>query len=212
MEAIKLIIAVDDYLFRKDLCKIIGSEPGFDATEAASWKELEKLSSKISPNVILANWRLCLHCDVAIISNYNREHYLLVIAEEDPEECLIEAMKAGARGIIMRNASKSDLLTAIHAVSSGAYLFCKETSKTLLKSLLPIPAEEERKDEDSSISKREKDILRYISNGFTNSEIAEKLFISAHTVATHRRNLLQKINAKNTAALVRYASKHGLLT
>jgi len=213
MKEIKLIIADDYSLFREGLCSIIGSEPGFHVEGASSWKELEELSLQISPDTVVANWRLFEQGNAANIGDtcppYQKYH-LLVVCEENPEKCLIDAIKAGARGVILKNASKNDLLTAIRAVASGAYYFCKETSAALFSLLLRSTVEEVQ-DEESSLSKREKVILKYISNGFTNAEIAEKLFISAHTVATHRRNLLQKINAKNTAALVRYASKHGLL-
>jgi DNA-binding NarL/FixJ family response regulator len=104
----------------------------------------------------------------------------------------------GALGYLLKNASKEDLLDAIHTANKGQPYFSREVQETLKAGqdvTLPI------------LTRREKEVLELIVDGMTNNEIAEKLFISVTTVNSHRKNLLTKLKAKNTAALVRIATQ-----
>lgn len=114
-------------------------------------------------------------------------------------------MENGASGYILKNASKDELLEAIHAVHDGNIYFSGEVGqalKTYQRSSRPeLPV----------LSRREKEILALIAEGYTNPQIAEKLFVSPFTVDTHRRNLLTKLDVKNTATLIRFAVEHQLI-
>lgn len=107
----------------------------------------------------------------------------------------------GAVGYILKNASKEELLKAIETVSSGKNYLNMEVLSALRKNNNGMPI----------ITKREKEVLLLIAEGFTNKEIGEKLFISIPTVNSHRKSLLEKFNAKNTAILIGFANKHGLI-
>lgn len=114
-------------------------------------------------------------------------------------------MENGASGYILKNASKEELINAIHAVHEGNIFFSGEVSQALQDyqkfSQVELPV----------LSRREKEILILIAEGYTNPEIAEKLFVSHFTVDSHRKNLLAKLNAKNTASLIRFAMEHKLI-
>lgn len=211
MDNITVIVADDHSLFREGLCAILSSEHEIEARGAGSWNEMVTLSSQIKPDVILLDSYLADSCK-SLSKGHLGSHYNIVILLPDKDhQCIVEGIRSGVKGFILKNVTKNDLIIALKAVAQGNYYFCKEISKVLLNQFIHQPAPEPAHGIDSFLSKREKDILKYISQGFTNNQIAEELFISAHTVATHRRNLLQKINVKNTAGLVRYASKLGLL-
>jgi DNA-binding NarL/FixJ family response regulator len=111
----------------------------------------------------------------------------------------------GASGYILKNSAKEEMIRAIHAVHEGHLYFSGEVGLALKEfqktssSALPV------------LSKREKEILQLITEGLTNPEIAEKLFVSHFTVDTHRKNLLAKLNVKNTASLVRVAIQEKLV-
>ncbi|MGF6929217.1 DNA-binding NarL/FixJ family response regulator [Chitinophaga sp. W2I13] len=109
-------------------------------------------------------------------------------------------LDSGASGCLMKNADKEELLRAIHDVYSGHTYLSAELKQSLKKDLLPL-----------HITKREKEVLWLIANGHTNHEIAEKLFISSDTVDSHRRNLLGKFNARNTAMLIKCAVDNKVL-
>ena len=114
-------------------------------------------------------------------------------------------MENGASGYILKNSSREELIEAIHAVHSGAIFFSGEVGEALnayqksAKTDLPV------------LSGREKEILGLIAEGYTNPQIAEKIFLSPFTVDSHRKNLLAKLNAKNTALLIKLAVENKLL-
>lgn len=119
-------------------------------------------------------------------------------------------LKNGASGYILKNANKEEVIEAIYSVFAGKRYLDKEVNELIVndisssksagsKNLLP------------SLSRREKEILQLIMDEFTNQEIADKLFISLGTVETHRRNMLAKVGARNTAGLVRMALEYNLL-
>jgi DNA-binding NarL/FixJ family response regulator len=114
-------------------------------------------------------------------------------------------MENGASGYILKNSSKEDLVEAIHAVCEGRIYFSGEVSEVLRQyqksSETKVPA----------LSRREKEVLELIAEGYTNPQIAEKLFVSPFTVDSHRKNLIAKLNAKNTASLIRFAVENKLI-
>ncbi|MCW3118124.1 MAG: DNA-binding response regulator [Chitinophagaceae bacterium] len=114
-------------------------------------------------------------------------------------------MENGASGYILKNSSKEELLKAIHTVNNGGIFFSGEAGDALKEyqksSKIQLP----------ELSRREKEILGLIAEGYTNPQIAEKIFLSPFTVDSHRKNLLAKLNVKNTASLIRLAVERKLI-
>lgn len=126
---------------------------------------------------------------IVVLTSYNQRYY-------------IESMlQNGAMGYLLKNAEPSEIIEAIICVAEGESYFCREVKEIL-------------KNKDQSpifISKRELEVLRLIAQGMTNQDIADKLFISPLTVDSHRKNLIMKLGAKNTASLIHIASQDGLI-
>lgn len=120
---------------------------------------------------------------------------ILGLSTYNQQSIIQDMMKSGASGYLLKNASKEELLDAIEAVMAGEEYLCFDAEESLqnTENLVPI------------ITKREKEVLGLICEGFTNPEIAEKLFISLPTANTHRKSLLAKFGAKNVASLVKIA-------
>jgi DNA-binding NarL/FixJ family response regulator len=116
---------------------------------------------------------------------------------------VMKMMENGASGYILKNADKKELLEAIREVNKGKTYLSFEAAQAMRK--------ENASPNIPLITRREKEILTLIAEGFTNPEIAEKLFVSASTVDSHRKNLLAKLNVKNTASLVKFAVDHSLI-
>lgn len=114
-------------------------------------------------------------------------------------------MENGASGYILKNSSKEELIKAIHTVYDGGIFFSGEAGEALsayqrsFRTELPV------------LTPREKEILELIAEGYTNPQIAEKIFLSQFTVDSHRKNLLAKLNVKNTATLIKLAVEHKLI-
>jgi DNA-binding NarL/FixJ family response regulator len=114
-------------------------------------------------------------------------------------------MENGASGYILKNSSKEELIGAIHSIYEGNIFFNGEVGQALTayqrSSMIELPA----------LTRREKEILELIAEGYTNPQIAEKIFLSQFTVDTHRKNILAKLNVKNTASLIRFAVEQKLI-
>lgn len=114
-------------------------------------------------------------------------------------------MENGASGYILKNSSKEELLKAIHTVNGGGIFFSGEAGEALKE------YQKSSKAQMPELSPREKEILGLIAEGYTNPQIAEKIFLSQFTVDSHRKNLLAKLNVKNTAMLIKLAVENKLL-
>lgn len=114
-------------------------------------------------------------------------------------------MENGASGYILKNSSKEELIEAIHTVHGGGIFFSGEAGEALQA------YQQSSKTELPVLSSREKEILGLIAEGYTNPQIAEKIFLSQFTVDSHRKNLLAKLNVKNTASLIRLAIEQKLI-
>lgn len=119
-----------------------------------------------------------------------------------------QMMKNGASGFIPKNTSKQELVEAIHTVMRGGRYLSHSASQTLLDELRQPGQQLYALIPD--LTTREQEVLRYICKGQTTAEIAEALFVSPHTIETHRRHLLSKMGARNTADLVRLAMEKGM--
>ena len=117
-------------------------------------------------------------------------------------------LRAGADGYILKNTGKDELITAIEKVMQGESYFSKEVTERIMEGLQGKKTEHHPMMVE--LTEREKDVLRLIAQELTSHEIADKLFISFHTVETHRKNLISKLQVKNIAGLVKYALQNGL--
>ena len=134
---------------------------------------------------------------------------ILAISMHGEHNYIMKMIEAGATGYILKNAGKDEMLMAIESVVKGGSYFSSDVSAELFKQLQQH-SDKTKAEHQAPLTKREVEILRLIAQEFSNAEIAEKLFISIRTVDTHRRNLIEKLEVKNTAGLVRYALKNGL--
>lgn len=204
---IKIIIADDHSIIRdglrsmlekNDFCKIVG--------EAANGAELLNLLNETSCDIVCTDISMPVMDGVEatkqIVEKFPNTKVMCLSMHEEAG-FIKQMMEAGAVGYVFKDSSKDELKTAIEAVYSGKKYF----NQKLFDILLNI---ESNGKEVSILSSREKEILKLIAEEYTNPEIAEKLFLSVRTIDTHRQNLIQKLDVKNTAGLVKYAIKTGL--
>jgi len=164
------------------------------------------------------------HIDIAILDmnmpkvngnetiKFLKENYpdirILVFSMLNNHDSIKRTVEAGVNGYLLKSSSSEELITALHSIIDGGHYFCEESTKTIMKGLAGVKFGNSIAIEE--ITPREQDILQFICKEYTNAEIAEQLNISVRTVDSHRRNLLQKIGAKNTAGLVKFAIRSGL--
>ncbi len=122
---------------------------------------------------------------------------ILMLTSYDEFTLVNRAITAGASGYILKNALSEEVVQGIEAVMTGNTYFSKEIERLMKK----------RTNDSIWLTKREQELLRYIVEGYTNQEIADKMFLSIETIKTYRKNLTQKLGSKNTAELVRIAMR-----
>ena len=137
---------------------------------------------------------------------------VLALSMFNEESFVTEILNNGAQGYILKNTGRIELMKAIRTVHSGTSYFSEAVTQTIMKSLVKNnQIEDSQKASIPKVSRREKEVLGLIIKEFTTQEIADQLFISLKTVESHRSNLLAKLNARNTAGLVRIALENKLL-
>ncbi len=201
--AIKLFIVDDHYMVIEGIHSILQNETTIEwmghATNAASC--LAFLQHQ-QPDVILMDINLPDKSGIDLCNEVKQKHpaiQILGLSTFNQQSFIEKMMSNGASGYVLKNASQQELMEAIHTVVKGKKFLSFDAALALRKpdneSNLPV------------ITRREKEVLELIADGMTNNVIAQKLFISSTTVDTHRKNLLAKFEAKNTASLIRIAAQ-----
>jgi len=174
-------------------------------------KEMLKNMSTHYPDVLLLDINLPDSNGIELCTELTKKYPdIRVIALSNYSESgfIKNMIRAGAMSYLLKNTSEKELITAIKRVYKGEKYFPQNIRNILLNEGLGINASESF---IPKLSRREKEILKLIYNEHTNHEIAEKLFISTKTVESHRKNLLQKLNVRNTAGLIKVAITKGLI-
>jgi two-component system response regulator NreC len=143
----------------------------------------------------------------------NPKTKILIMSLTDSEEIILKTIKAGAKGFLGPESSYRDLVEAIYTIRSGHDYFSKSITQLLLNRYIKNLKEDDNGPENdlSSLSARQVEILKFWGNGFSNQEIAEKLFISIRTVESHKNHIMQKLNLKNTVDLVKFGIKNNII-
>ncbi len=140
-----------------------------------------------------------------LIKQQHPDINIIAISIYNERSMITKMLQNGATGYILKNASAEELYTAIKTVVNKSLYFSTDVQRSLFEAALDDPLDLPR------LTRREEEVLRCIGEGKTTSEMASQLFVSTHTIETHRRNLMQKFNVSNSAALIRMATQYNLL-
>lgn len=147
---------------------------------------------------------------VQLASHYPRIR-VLVISVSNDEEAVLKSIKAGAKGFLAKDTSRTELLEAIYSLRNGHEFFSNSITVLLLnKYIRKLKTDDDRPD-IRSLSSREIEIMKMWGNSFTNKEIADKLFLSVRTVETHKNHIMQKLNLKTSVDLVKFAIRNNII-
>ncbi|HZV47704.1 MAG TPA: response regulator transcription factor [Thermodesulfovibrionales bacterium] len=206
---IKVIIADDHVIFRQGLQNLLQSSKHIAiAGEAGTGPETINLITREKPDIAILDISMPGFDGFEILQRIQSEGMntkVIFLTMYKDTLTAKKALQSGASGYVLKDNAFEDLLYAIRTVSAGGTFISPSVSKSILKA----PANEGK--EPQILTLRECEVLRLISSGLTNKQIAEKLFISVKTVETHRTNIMQKLDVHTVAALVRYAIKIGLI-
>lgn len=211
---LKILIADDHKMFRDGIIAILEKEEDIEiAGEAGNAQEVFDALAKEKVDILLLDVSLGNNNGIEItktLKNRYEELKIVFISMHSESNYVMSALEVGAAGYLLKDAGKSEMLTAIRAVANGGTYYGKKVSQILMEHLQRKNFKSPKEEEKVMLTRRELEVLKLLASEFSNQEIADKLFISSRTVDTHRRNLLEKLKLKNNAGLVRYAIKNGL--
>lgn len=216
MANIKIGIVDDHKIVRDGIKVMVEDHPGFDIIcEAENGKVAVDQCSSHNVDVVIMDITMPEMDGIEatrIIKNEYPDIKILALTMLSEDQHIRKMIKAGASGYILKSSGKQELIKAIETIIDGKHYFSNDATQAILQELVTPDVNKINDEDDVHITEREREVLKLIVNEFTNQEIAEKLFVSVRTIDAHRRNLLQKTGAKNTAGLVKYALKNRLFS
>ncbi len=215
LNSIRLLIADDHEIFRDGLVLMLSKQPHLILEgQAEDGQELIDMVKKKPPDIVLTDIKMP-RMDGIEATRYIRTWFpqvnIIALSMFDEENLIVDMLEAGAKGYLLKNADKQEILEAIENVYQSRVFYCQHTSAKLATMIVKSKFNPYRKTESIEFTDREKDIVKLICLQFTAQEIADKLFLSKRTVEGYRTRILEKMNVKNTAGVVIFALKHGII-
>ncbi|GAB3527916.1 response regulator transcription factor [Pontibacter brevis] len=217
---VRLVLTDDHKIVREGIKALLNQDNSVQvAGEAASGKELLEFLAHTPVDIVM------LDISMPDMDGYEtmkllRKNYpdvkVLVLSMMDDERHVHQMLEGGAAGYLLKNTSVNEMLSAIQLIAGGIQYVSPALTLNLLHRVKKSPQflfnQGNGKKAYKQLSKRETEVLQLISEGHTNAEISEVLFTSKRTVETHRQNLLEKTQTKNTAALIKFAVLNGIIS
>jgi DNA-binding NarL/FixJ family response regulator len=209
------VVLVDDHaLVRQGFRRILEDDPDIEVVgEAGSGLDAVALVKKTDPDVVVMDMSMPemngLHATMELVKQRPGTKVLILSMYSD-EQYVKNALDAGAKGYILKNAIENDLTRAVRAVAAGDQYLAPELSSVLIRAI-QTGSFEKSADPYDRLTQREKQVLQLIAHGKSNKEIAVMLDLSVNTVAVHRANLMSALGVHKTAELVLFAVKKGLV-
>jgi len=210
---IKITIADSHFLSRKGLAVVLNENKDFTLlAEALSTSDLVNQALFYQPDLIIIDYtsaNFSLTGLESIVKKYPKAK-ILAITELQSNSSISKALKTGVTSHLLKDCDQDEIVEAIYKTAEGQQFMCGKIVTSLLEEK-PANAVESSC-EGLNISEREMEIIRLIAEGLSNKEVADKLFLSTHTVTTHRKNIMNKLGVNNTAGLVLFAVRENLIS
>lgn len=215
MSQIKIILADDHTVIRSGLRALLERQPDFTVVaEAEDGRQAIQLAAAHAPDVIVM--------DVAMpnlngieatrqIATAQPKVAIVVLSMHSDESYVMRALKAGARGYLLKDSAEADLIQAIRTVVLGKSFFSPAISKMLLEDYGRNLQQRGMEDSYDLLTPREREVLQLAAEGKSNKEVAALLNLSLYTVETHRTNLMQKLNLHSVPEMILYAVRKGII-
>lgn len=211
---IRVLVADDHTVVREGIRHVLEREPGFEVVaEAANGSEVLPLAERHRPDVAVLDISMPGESGIQVAAQLRQrlpEIRILILSMYDNAEYVLESVRAGAHGYILKDTAATELRRAIRAVQNGEAFLSPPVASRLTAAVRGELEREARTGDLGSLTAREREVLRGIVRGQTNKEIAAALGISHRTVETHRESLMRKLRIRTVAGLTRFALEAGL--
>ena len=216
MGKLRLLLGDDHTLFRHGLLKILEERPEWTViAEVGDGRECVRQAVALKPDVAILDIGMPLLNGIEATRQIVRRVdtvAVLILSMHADEPYIMEALQAGAKGYLLKDSAGKDLIRGIEVVATGKSFFSPAVSKVLLDDYVRRMSNAGVTDRYQTLSEREREVFQLIAEGHTNKTIAEMLAVSPTTIETHRAHILHKLDIHNTAELVLYAVRRGVIS
>ncbi len=216
MARIRILLGDDHTLVRQGFRKILEERPDWEVVaEASDGRDAVRQALAARPDIAILDVGMPLLNGIEAtrqIVQHTPNTRVLILSMHSAEAYVIQALKAGARGYLLKDSADVELIRGVAAIAAGKSFFSPAVSKIMLDDYVRRLTEKGISDRYDSLSEREREIFQLIAEGHSNKEIADLLSLSPATVETHRAHILEKLDVHNTAELVLYAVRRGVIS
>ncbi|MDQ2887022.1 MAG: response regulator transcription factor [Chloroflexota bacterium] len=212
---IRILLADDHTILRAGLKMMLNAQPDMEVIgEAQDGRQAIHEARRLQPDIVLMDITMPDLNGIEATREIKKvapDVRVLILTMHEHDEYIFQALRAGASGYMLKEAADTELITALHVIRSGQFYLSPMAQSVMVGDYLQRVRTGEEKDSYSSLTEREREILKLVAEGYTNNQIAERLVISPKTVDTHRTHIMDKLNLHSRAELVKYAMRRGLL-
>lgn len=216
MTKLRIVLGDDHTLVRQGLRKILEEKREWEVVaEAGDGREAVRQALALRPDVVVLDIGMPLLNGIESTRQIVRRHpeiRVLILSMHSDEAYITQALQAGAKGYLLKDSADTDLIRGVADVAAGKSFFSPAVARVMLDDYVRHLADKGISDRYESLSEREREIFQLIAEGHSNKEIAEVLSISPATVETHRAHIFQKLDLHNTAEVVLYAVRRGVIS
>lgn len=214
-EPVRILLADDHAILRTGLRLMLSSVPNLEVVgEATNGKEALSKADELTPDLVIMDITMPEMNGIEATQELKRHHpktKVLMLTMHENEELLFRTVQAGGSGYVLKKSADNELLDAIYQVMRGETFLRPDMAKQVMQDYLERVDTGEETQSYEDLTDREREVLRYLAEGMTNKQVAEKLVLSIRTVETHRMRIMDKLGLKGRAALVTYAKRHGIV-
>jgi DNA-binding NarL/FixJ family response regulator len=212
---LRILLADDQGIVRRGMRALLETDPQIEVVaEASDGQEALRLCETVAPDIAILDVAMPKLNGIDVAAQAVKRNPALraiVLSMYADESYVVRALAAGARGYLLKEATDDDLLPAVRAVAAGKSFFSPAVSQMLLEDYMRHLQQRGLEDTYHLLTDREKEVLQLLAEGRTNKEVAQALDVGVSTVETHRANLMQKLGLHNTAEIVLYAVRKGVI-
>jgi two-component system response regulator NreC len=211
---LRVLLADDHSIVRRGLRGLLESAGLAVAGEAADGLEAVRLCEELHPEVMILDIGMPRLSGIEVAERAHRMDHrpgIIILSVHGDESYIMRALAAGARAYLLKSATDEDLIPAVRAVAAGKPFFSPAVAAVLVEDYIRQLQQRGLTDSYDLLTDREKEVLQLLAEGRSNKDVAALLDLGLSTVETHRANLMQKLNLHNTAEIVLYAVRKGLI-
>ena len=216
MRKIRIVLADDHKLMRSGLRVLLEQQPDLTVMgEASDGREAVALVASQRPDVLVMDIGMPSLNGIeaaAQITQSNPEAAIVMLSMHSDESYVLRALKAGAKGYLLKDSAEADLIRAVRAVAEGKSFFSPAVSRVLLDDYVRKLNRSGTEDPYELLTPREREVLQLVAEGKSNKEVAQLLNLSVYTVETHRSNIMEKLNLHGVPELILYAVRKGIIS